>query len=130
MIKYYIHEKMIMDTAKAYQIIFDTINKAEGDLKKELDTDGKLLCSSFQNFVIYLLISPYENEKVDMMHIIERDYARQLEENDLLSRFVHKLLTYELMPLKESEIEEQMKKYDPFLDSTENNKSHMREFIR
>ena len=100
---------MILDTAKAYQIIFDTIHKAEGDLAAELNTDGKLKANSFQNFVIYLLIGPYDNEKVNMMRIIERDYARQLEENDLLSRFVHKLLTYELMPLNEAEIETQMK---------------------
>ena len=32
MIQYYIHEKMILDAAKAYQTIFDTINKAEGEL--------------------------------------------------------------------------------------------------
>jgi len=92
MIRYYIHEKMILDVAKSYQVIFDTINKAEEDLKKEVTEENPtLLNSSFQNFVIYLLISPYENEKVDMMHIIERDYARSLEDNDLLSRFVHKL---------------------------------------
>jgi hypothetical protein len=35
------------------------------------------------------------------MHILESLYARNLEENDLLGRFVHKLLTFELMPLNE-----------------------------
>ena len=55
-----------------------------------------------------MLISPYDNEKVDMLNIIEKKYARDLEENDLLLRFVHKLLTFELMPLDESEIENQM----------------------
>jgi 26S proteasome regulatory subunit N5 len=80
--------------------------------------------------VIYLLISPYTNEKVDLMHILESLYARNLEENDLLGRFVHKLLTFELMPLNEQEIETQMSKFEPFLNSTENSKSHMREFIR
>lgn len=40
MIKYYVHEKMILDVAKAYQTIFDTINKAEPELLKELDADG------------------------------------------------------------------------------------------
>jgi|TARA_B110000285_G_C15063480_1_gene583704 26S proteasome regulatory subunit N5 len=80
--------------------------------------------------VIYLLISPYTNEKVDLMHILESLYARNLEENDLLGRFVHKLLTFELMPLNEQEIEQQMSTFEPFLSSTENSKSHMREFIR
>ena len=52
-----------------------------------------------------MLISPYDNEKVDMMNIIEKNYARDLEQNDLLSRYLHKLLTFELMPLNEQEIE-------------------------
>ena len=105
MIKYYIHEKMILDVAKAYQTVFDTINKAEPELLKELDSDGNQKNNSFQNFVIYLLLSPYDNEKVDLMHILDSLYARDLEKNDLLSRFIHKLLTYELMPLNEDEIQ-------------------------
>jgi hypothetical protein len=76
------------------------------------------------------LISPYDNEKVDLMHILESLYARDLENNDLISRYVHKLLTYELMPLNETEIEEKMSTFDPFVEGTENNKAHMREFIR
>ena len=130
MVQYYIHEKQIMDCAKSYQTIFDTINKAEPELSAELNTDGRLKDTSFQNFVIYLLISPYENEKVDMLNILESMYARNLEQNDLLSRFVHKLLTFELMPLNEQEIEQQMQSFEPFHDSTENNKGHMRELLR
>lgn len=65
-----------------------------------------------------------------MLNIIEKNYARELENNDLLQRFVHKLLTYELMPLNEVEIEQQMSAYTPFKDSTENSKGHMKEFIR
>lgn len=130
MIQYYVHEKMILDCAKAYQTMFDTINKAEPELAKELDGDDTLKNKFFQNFVIYLLISPYDNEKVDLMHILESLYARDLEKNDLLSRFVHKLLTYELMPLNEEEIQNQMAGFDPFVESTENNKAHMRDFLR
>ena len=47
MIQYYVHEKMILQAAKAYQTIFDTIRKADDDLQKELNTDGRLLNSSF-----------------------------------------------------------------------------------
>lgn len=43
---------------------------------------------------------------------------------------MHKLLTFELMPLNEREIESNMMVYQPFADETENAKSHMREFIR
>ena len=55
--------------------------------------------------MIYLLLSPYDNVKVDLMHILDSLYARDLEKNELLSRFIHKLLTYELMPLNEDEIQ-------------------------
>merc|ERR1719183_2751608 len=72
---------MILDACKAYQTIFDTINKAEGDLLTELDADGALKKRSFDNFVLYLLISPYDNEKVDLMHIVESQYARGLEDS-------------------------------------------------
>jgi 26S proteasome regulatory subunit N5 len=33
MIQYFVHEKMILDTAKAYQTIFDTINNASEELQ-------------------------------------------------------------------------------------------------
>ena len=99
-------------------------------MKTELNTDGKLDQLAFQNFVIFLLISPYENEKVDMLHIMEKDYPRELEKNDHLARFVHKLLTFELMPLNEREIEQTMSVYQPFAEETENSKSHMRELIK
>lgn len=98
---------------------------------KDLDADGSLKNSSFQNFVIYMLIAPYDNEKVDMMNLIEKNYARHLESNDLLARYLHKLLTFELMPLNEQEIEHQMAVYQPFQESaTENSKNHMKEFVK
>ena len=58
--------------------------------------------------------APYDNEKVDLLNIIVDKYARELEKNDMLSRYVHKLLTFELMPLNEKEIETQMSNYSPF----------------
>jgi len=96
---------MILECSKSYQTIFDTINKAEADLAKELEDELIKKNSAFQSFVVYLLISPYDNEKVDLLNIVQSMYSRELEKNDLLSRFVHKLLTYELMPLNEVEIE-------------------------
>ena len=114
MIHYYVHEKMTFEAAKAYQTIFDTINKADDELKAKLDPEGKQLASSFQNFVIYVLNGPYDNEKVDLLNIIVDKYARDLEKNDGLSKYVHKLLTFELMPLNEKEIESQMLAYTPF----------------
>jgi len=97
MIQYYIHEKMILEAAKAYQTIFDSIHGADEETAKTLDMELK--DRAFQNFVIFLLISAYDNEKVDLLNIIEKKYARDLEKNDLLLKFVSKLLTFELMPL-------------------------------
>ena len=42
MVQYHVHEKMIIEAAKDFQTIFDTINKAEEDLAKELNTDSTL----------------------------------------------------------------------------------------
>ena len=47
MIQYYVHEKMILDAAKSYQTIFDTINKAETELSTKLNTNGTLKDTSF-----------------------------------------------------------------------------------
>ena len=47
MIKYFVHEKMILDVAKAYRTIFDTINKSDPELLKELDADGSKKNNSF-----------------------------------------------------------------------------------
>jgi hypothetical protein len=58
-------KKIILDASKAHQKIFDTINKAEPDIQAELDINSQTSDNSFQSFVIYLLISPYVNEKVD-----------------------------------------------------------------
>ena len=73
-------------------------------MKMKLDPTGEETKQAFQNFVLYLLIAPYDNEKVDLLNITESEYARELEQEDLIAKFVRKLLTYELMPLKEEEI--------------------------
>ena len=101
MIRYYVHEKMIMDVCKSYQTIYDTINKADEELAKDLD-QGNLKKNSFDCFLIYLLISPYDKEKVDLMNTTKANYARGLEISSDLAQYVNKLLTYELMPLNEN----------------------------
>lgn len=47
MIQYYVHEKMIIDAAKAYQIIFDTIKNANEELQAVLNKNGTLLNKTF-----------------------------------------------------------------------------------
>ncbi len=40
MIQYFVHEKMLLDAAKAYQTIFDSIKKAPEELAAELTKVG------------------------------------------------------------------------------------------
>ena len=120
-----------METSKCYQTIYDTINKAEGDeLKAKLDPTGEIRTSSFQNFILYLLISPYTQEKIDNLNMIEAMYPRELETHELLAKYVRKFLTFELMPLQEDDITQQMAQFEPFQERTLHNKNHLIELIR
>ena len=130
--RYYIQEKDLLNASKAYQTIYDTYNKAQSDqeLTNRIDATGVERKSAFQNFVLYLLISPYTNEKVDLLNIVEAMYPRELEQEGIISKLVRKLLTFELMPLNEQEIESQLQQYEPFQERTKNAKTHMRELIK
>jgi 26S proteasome regulatory subunit N5 len=48
----------------------------------------------------------------------------------LISRFLKKLLTFEIMPLNMEQIAEEVKAYEPFGGETENSDIHGREFIK
>lgn len=65
-----------------------------------------------------------------MLNIVEALYPRELEQNELLAKFVKKFLTFEIMPLNEGQVEHEISKYEPFVDSTENSKLHTREFLK
>ena len=60
------------------------------------------------------MLSPYSNEKVDLLNIVDSLYQRELDSNELISRFLRKFLTYELMPLNENEVVGQVSEYEPF----------------
>lgn len=132
LVRYYVHEKDLLNACKSYQTIYDSLHKAASDdaLIQALDASGADRKSSFANFVIYLLVSTYSNEKVDLLNKVESNYARELEHEPLIAKLVRKMLTFELMPMDESEIESQMGTYEPFQDATKNSKQHMRDLIR
>lgn len=69
-----------------------------------MDGDGEIRKNSFDNFVLYLLVSGYNTEKVDLLNVVEAMYPRELEKSDLLAKYVRKFLTFELMPLQEDDI--------------------------
>lgn len=131
MVLYYIHERMTLDIAKAFQTIFDTFNA--GQPADELDPSGKERQESFQNFVIYLMLSTYSNEKVDLLNIVQANYARELDapHNELLARYLKRFLTAELLPFEAKEVENSVAIYEPFReDQTEHASTHMQEFLR
>lgn len=100
MVQYYVHEKELLEAAKAYQLIYDTINKATPEeaavLEARFPNDR---VEAFQNFVLYLLISSYDQTKVDLLKVVESAYPRELEkqENEKISSWVKKMLNFELM---------------------------------
>lgn len=131
MIFYYVHEKMTMECAQAYQTIYDTIMAAkEGEERQKLDPSGQFSKDCFNNFLIYLIITPHDKAKVDLLKTVQTKYARELEATEKLASFVNKLLTSELYPLNESEITQDLSRYSPFQDSTENHVLHTRSFIQ
>jgi hypothetical protein len=54
------------------------------------------------------MLSPYSNEKVDLMNIVESLYPRELDAHEQIGKFLKKFLIYELMPLNETEIEQEV----------------------
>ena len=79
-----------------------------------MDTSGEEKKRAFQNFVLYLLVAPYTEEKVQLLKDVEKTYARELESEELLTKYVKKFLTFEICPFNESEVEQQMLKFEPF----------------
>lgn len=43
---------------------------------------------------------------------------------------MRKLLTFELMPMNETSVENQLAAFEPFVESTKNHKRHMSEFVK
>lgn len=124
----------MLAAAKSYQTIYDSLNKAsqaeDKVLINALDGNGQDRKSAFQNFTLYLLVSTYSDEKVVLLNKVEKDYARELDSEPVVTKLVRKLLTYELMPMDEKEIEQQLAQYEPFQDQTKNCKQHMRDLIK
>jgi hypothetical protein len=53
-------------------------------------------------------VSTYTQDKVDLLNLVEKVYPRELEQEPIISKLVRKMLTFELMPMDEQEIEAQL----------------------
>jgi len=83
-----------------------------------LDQTGNERAQAFKNFLCYLLLSQYSNEKVDLMNIVQAKYTRELDqaENEILARYLRRFLTAELLPFNAEEVEQSVAQYEPFVD--------------
>lgn len=120
LVKFYVHEKDYLNAATAHRTIYDEC------VKSNLQSPD-YRARAFQNFVVYLLVSPYAGEKVALLTTLEAVYARELEKEPLLARLVRKLLTFELMPMDEAELEANTACFEPF---NAQQKHHLRELFK
>ena len=100
---------------------------------EELDPAGNERAVAFKNFLIYLLLSIYSNEKVDLLNIVAAKYTRELDDqtNEVLAKYLRRFLTSELLPFNAEEVEKSVAIYGPFkADETEHAATHMQEFLR
>lgn len=123
--RYYVHERMHMQAAQAFQGVFDTLS---GPAEAELDQGGRN--TALANFALYLMISPYSNEQVNLLNILSEKYNRDLQGQETVLRFVQKFLAHELMPLNEADVRAAIQDFEPFRAETENHSQHYKEFIR
>lgn len=92
------HEKKTLEAAKDFQIIFDTIQA-----NPELFIDEQEKVVAFQNFILFLMLSPHSNEKVDLLNIVNAKYPRELDANAAtqgLAKFLTRFLSTELLPFE------------------------------
>lgn len=67
------------------------------------------------------------------MNIVQSKYARELDqpETEVLSKFLRRFLTAELMPFEAREVEESVRGFEPFREGhTEHASTHLQEFLR
>lgn len=125
MIEYYLHEKLHMDVARAYKMIYDTV-------KDNDELEGKLHIrkSSFENYILYLALAPYSNEKVDFLNITDKFYKKGLDADPILNELVRGLLTNEIIPLQSDRLFQNVSKYEPFKKETVNCELHFKTLER
>jgi len=125
-IEYYNHEKDNLEVAKCYQTLYDTMVATEEAKVEGVEITEQQKRSSFENFVLYLMITSYSNEQVDLLNIVNTKYSRELEGIPTLEKFVHKFLVSELMPLNEEKVQEELGGYEPFQEAIEHNEDHLK----
>ena len=112
MVLYYLHEKRYLEMAQAYRTIYDCL-KANPDLEAKVRSMQK----SLENYVWFLLVSPYTNHKVDLLNITQTFYKKELEANLMLDKYIKAFLINEILPLNQTQLWEDVKSFEPFKKS-------------
>ena len=122
---YYIHEKMTLDAAKAFLTMYDTMAALEGEW-----TDETKKMDSFNNFVIFLLLSKHEKEKEELLKVVKDKYAREFEKSEKLQKYVDNLMGWELFNINEQELKSELSYMGPFSPQFENNVENLENFTK
>ncbi|KAJ1792895.1 proteasome regulatory particle subunit [Coemansia sp. RSA 2399] len=110
MILYDLHEENYLDVCKHCKQVYETAG-----IKENADKWGPVL----HNMVLYLVLSPYNNEQSDMLHRIKLDH--NLEKLELCLQLVKSFTTIELVrwPAVEAVYGPEFRQSDVFSTQTE-----------
>ena len=129
MIKYYIHEKKLLDVSKRYKILYDFIKEINDKLEKiekdKIEMKPKVienyisakkdnnLNELFQNYVLYLSICPPELETKNMLNELHLKYKKELDLDENILYIVEKRLSDDII-LIDNDLFKKFKDYEIF----------------
>ncbi|KAJ2616713.1 proteasome regulatory particle subunit [Coemansia sp. RSA 1365] len=86
MIQYDVHEENYLEVCRHYNQVYTT---------KSIKEDVNKWPAVLQNIIMYLVLSPFDNEQSDMLHRFKQDH--NLEKLELCAQLVKSFTTMELM---------------------------------
>jgi 26S proteasome regulatory subunit N5 len=88
MVRYWLHEKKLLDVSKSYLSMFNT------KMVQEDETKWKPILTSH---VIYLALSSYDNEQADMLYKLDTMEAQKLDKEPVFKQLVKTFIRKELV---------------------------------
>lgn len=130
LVEYHNHEGNFFDCAQAYQKIWETLNldkTLQNTLPKIIDFDFSIEYQHvLENFVLYLAISPHNQEKLTLLTKLNTEFKAELEKYPHLDNLVKLLLKQELIS---TNIEEyRVRTVHLFQPYVENSSNHTKQF--
>jgi len=88
MVELHLHDAKYLDISKAYYAMYNTAS---------VQADETQWRSMLEQYVLYLLLAPYDNEQKDLLHKVRVTEKKNLEKVDWLCALVDQFLTVELI---------------------------------